>query len=133
MTFRAELKFNDTKFVYNVVDCNYEITQELDRSGKPSAMPKWGVINIVIESNNDPELAMWMLAPARIRSGTLTFFKDDSSVTKLKTLSFKKAICVRLAERFSNYGNSPMITEFGFVAQDIEMDGAAYSTSWTNF
>jgi hypothetical protein len=133
MTFKAELKFNDSKFVYNVIECDYEITQERDKSGKPSAMPKWGLINVVIESNHDPELAMWTLEPARIRSGTLTFFKDDSSVTKLKTLTFSKGICVRLQERFSNYGNTPMITEFSFVAKEVKLDGEAWDAKWSNF
>jgi hypothetical protein len=133
MTFKAELKFNDSNFIYNVVDCDYEFTQEVDDSGKPCAMPKCGRINVVMESMSDPAMIQWMLAAGNVRSGKITFYKDDSATAKLKTLSFKQAICVHLKESFTSYGESPMITNVSFVAKEVSLDGVDYTSLWTNF
>lgn len=133
MTFKAELIFNDSNFIYNILDCDYEFTQEIDGSGKPCAMPKCGIINLVMESMSDPAMIQWMLAPGNVRSGKITFYKDDSATAKLKTLTFKQAICVHLQERFSSYGESPMILNISFVAKEVSLDGVNYIAQWTNF
>jgi hypothetical protein len=133
MTFKAELKFNDSNFIYNVIDCDYEFTQDIDKSGKPCALPKFGKINVVVETMSDPALIQWMMAPGNVRSGKITFFKDDSATAKLKSISFKQAICVYLKESFTSYGESPMITNMSFVAKEASVDGVDYTSQWTNF
>jgi hypothetical protein len=133
MTFRAELKFNDSKIRYIVIDCDYEFTQEIDITQKPCARPKGGMINVVVESMSDRELIQWMIAPSNVRSGDLTFYKDDAAQTKLKTLSFKEAICIRFHERFSASGSEPMLTSISFVAKEMTLDGVTYTSQWTNF
>jgi hypothetical protein len=133
MTFKADLKFNNSKFDYTVLDCDYEFSQEIDGSMKPCAMPKIGVINVVVETKSDPEMTKWMLGAGNVRSGTITFYKDDSGSAQLKTLAFKGAICIRLQERFSSTGESPMLTYISFVANEIEVDDTSYTAQWTNF
>jgi hypothetical protein len=133
MTFKAELRFNDSKFRYNVIECDYEFTQEIDITQKPCARPKGGIINVVVESMSDRELIQWMIAPGNVRSGDLIFYKDDAAQTKLKTLSFKEAICIRLHERFSSFGNEPMLTSISFVAKEMTLDGVSYTAQWTHF
>ena len=44
MTFKAELKFNDSSFKHIVLECDYSFTQEIDITHKPSAKPKAGTI-----------------------------------------------------------------------------------------
>jgi len=133
MTFKAELKFNDAREPYSVIECDYEFSQEIDGSGKPCAMPRCGIINVVLETKSDPAMMQWMLGAGNIRSGQIIFYNDDSATKKLKTLSFKQAVCVRLHEKFLNYGESPMTTYLSFVAKDVSLDGIDYSSQWTNF
>ena len=133
MTFKAELKFNDGKNHYTVIECDYEYSQEIDQTLKPCAKPKAGIINVVIESISDRELIQWMIAPGNVRSGDITFFKDDATQTKLKTLSFKEAICIRFHEKFVAYGESPMLTTLSFVAKEITLDGVSHKAQWTHF
>jgi hypothetical protein len=133
MSFKAELKFNDSKNVYTVIDCDYEFTQDTDSSGKPCGITKFGRISVTVETISDPVLIKWTLGSANIRSGSITFFKDDSGKAKLKSLNFKQAVCVYLHERFTSYGENPMITELAFVAQEVSIDGEDYESQWTNF
>jgi hypothetical protein len=133
MTFKAELKFSDSKFVYNVVECDYEFAQEVDSTGKPCARPKGQIVKVVVETMSDPELIQWMVATGNVRSGDIIFYKDDSSQKKLKTLSFKEAICVNLHERFTRDTEVPMLTTISFAAKQLSLDGVDYSAQWTNF
>ncbi|MFZ4546126.1 MAG: type VI secretion system tube protein TssD [Bacteroidales bacterium] len=133
MTFTAILKFNDSRDEYIVMECDYEFSQEIDGSGKPCAMPRCGIINVVFESRSDPAMIQWMLGAGNIRSGQIVFFNDDSASKKLKTLAFKQAVCVRFHEKFTNYGDSPMTTYLSFVAKEVTLDGIDHSSQWTNF
>jgi hypothetical protein len=133
MTFKAELRFNDSKIHYNVIECDYEYTQEIDQTLKPCAKPKSGIINVVLESMSDRELIQWMVAPGNVRSGDINFFKDDAPQTKLKTLSFKEAICIRFHEKFTAYGEIPMLTTISFVAKEMSLDGVSHTAQWTRF
>jgi len=133
MTFKAELKFNDSDKAYIVVECDYIFTQEIDITHKPSARPKAGTINVVVETRSDPELIQWMLATGNVRSGEITFYKDDAAQKKLKSLSFKEAICIKLFEKFIHSSETPMLTSITFVAKELTIDGANYSAQWSNF
>jgi len=133
MTFTAKLKFNDSSDEYIVIECDYEFSQEIDGSGKPCAMPRCSIINVVFESRSDPAMMQWMLGAGNIRSGQIIFYQDDSAAKKLKTLAFKQAVCVRFHEKFLSYGDSPMTTYLSFVAKEVSLDGIDYSSQWTNF
>ncbi len=133
MTFKAELKFNDSKTPYTVIECDYVFTQEIDITHKPSARPKAGIVNIVVETRSDPELIQWMLGTGNVRSGEISFFQDDAAQKKLKSLSFKEAICIKFFEKFIHSSETPMLTSISFVAKELSLDGVNYSTQWTNF
>jgi hypothetical protein len=133
MTFKADLKFSDSKFHYSIIECDYEFTQAIDETGKPCAKPRGGVITVVVESMSDPELIQWMIATGNVRSGEIVFYKDDAAQKKLKTLSFKEAICILLHERFTRDTETPMHTTISFVAKELSLDGVDYSAQWTNF
>jgi hypothetical protein len=133
MTFKAELSFKDSKFVYSVIECDYEFTQAVDETRKPCAKPTVGVINVVVEAMSDPEMVMWMFAAGNVRSGEIVFYKDDDAQKKLKTLSFKNAVCINLHERYTRESESPMLTSFSFVAKELTLDGVDYNAHWTNF
>jgi hypothetical protein len=133
MTFKADLKFNDSKNVYTVIECDYEFTQETDRHDKPSSIPRFGRINVTIESMSDPAMVQWAAGTTNVRSGSITFYKDDTATAKLKSLNFEGAICIRLNERFASYGESPMMTQISFVVEKVTLDTVNSKALWTNF
>ena len=133
MTFKAKLQFNGSQVTYNVIECDYEYTQEIDQTFKPCAKPKAGIVHVVIESMADREMILWMLSPGNVRSGDINFFKDDAPQTKLKTLSFNEAICIRFHEKFTSFGEAPMLTTISFVAKELSLDGVSHSAQWTRF
>ncbi|HNY01697.1 MAG TPA: type VI secretion system tube protein TssD [Bacteroidales bacterium] len=133
MTFKAELKFNDSQKQYVVVECDYEYTQEIDQTLKPCAKPKSGIVNVVVEAMADTELIKWMVAPGNVRSGEIKFQKDDMQGAEMKTLSFKEAICIRFHEKFSAYGENPMLTTISFVAKELTLNGISHTAQWTRF
>jgi hypothetical protein len=133
MTFKAELRFNDSKEPYTVIECDYEFSQEIDSLGKPCSRPRCGLINVILETRSDPAMIQWMLGAGNVRSGVINFYKDDSDSKKLKSLSFKQAVCIKLQEKFMNYGDSPMTSYLSFVAKEVSVDGVDYDSQWTNF
>jgi len=132
MTIKATLKFSDGK-EYTVVECDYEFSQEIDQTYKPCAKPKAGIVNIVIETMSDRELIQWMISPGNVRGGEIIFYKDEGEKTKLKTLSFKEAICIRFHEKYVAFGETPMLTTISFVAKEISLDGVSHTAQWTHF
>lgn len=48
MSFLAKLELDDK--TYNVLECEYDFTQNIDETGKPKGMPYGGEISIRVES-----------------------------------------------------------------------------------
>ena len=66
MSFLAKLELDDK--TYNVLECEYDFTQNIDETGKPKGMPYGGEISIRVESTGTPELltpALYTSKPIR--------------------------------------------------------------------
>jgi hypothetical protein len=131
MSFKAELKFNDSNNIYRILECDYEFTQSIDATGKPCAKTKGGMIHVVVESMYDPAMMQWAVATSNVRSGKIVFYKDDSEKSTLKTLVFKNAYCVHLQDRFHSEGQYPMSTSFTINAQEITLDDTTFIQGFT--
>lgn len=94
--------------VYDTLECEYEFSQTLDQTGKPSARPRGGFITMIMKSAGDEDILFqdWMFKKSEAKSGKLEFVisgEGDKRVTK--TIEFVDAFCVKLYEYF-NYNNS---------------------------
>ena len=129
MSFKASLFIEDQEL--RILDCEYTIAQTTDHKGKPSARPKGGTINVLIESTADNFLFDWAASETQIKSGSISFYRRDA-MSKLKELQFTDAYCTKFTERFSAKGENPMQIRLTLSAKEISMGGSSkHSNPWT--
>jgi hypothetical protein len=107
---------------YNVQDCDYEFSQPYDNNYKPSAIPRGGLINFSILSNNKDDLFFheWMLSIADVHSGEFELPVTCGIEHKWKNVKFENAHCIRLSESFSNSNALQMHMRITIVAAKID-------------
>jgi Hemolysin coregulated protein Hcp (TssD) len=127
MSFIARLKIDGEEI--NVLHCGFRFTQVTDSTGKPTAIPQGGNINLVVESSGGTELFDWMISPTQTKSGTITFFRRDTS-SKLKTLEFTDAHCVDYYETFDHTGDNPMQIQLTISAHEIKLNDSEFKNNW---
>jgi hypothetical protein len=127
MSFIAKLKIDGEEM--NVLHCGFRFTQVTDSTGKPTAIPQGGNINLVLESSGGTELFDWMISPTQTKSGTITFFRRDTS-SKLKTLEFTDAHCVDYYETFDHTGDNPMQIQLTISARELKLNDSEFKNNW---
>ena len=127
MSFIAKLKIDGEEM--NVLHCGFRFTQVTDATGKPTAIPQGGNINIVVESSGGTELFDWMISPTQTKSGTITFFRRDTN-SKLKTLDFTNAHCVDYYETFDHIGDNPMQIQLTLSSHEIKLNDSEFKNNW---
>ncbi|MES1250330.1 MAG: type VI secretion system tube protein TssD, partial [Chitinophaga rupis] len=76
MSFIAKLKLDGEEM--NVLHCGFRFTQVTDATGKPTAIPKGGTIELLVESTGSTDLFDWMISPTQTKSGVVTFYRRDT-------------------------------------------------------
>ncbi|RFS25031.1 phage tail protein [Chitinophaga silvatica] len=127
MSFKAKLEVNGLQ--YNIQHVTYELSQEIDATGRPSAITRGGRIRMTVESTGQTELFEWMVNNFERKDGTITFFKRDND-SKLKMLEFKEGYLVRFQESFDYENEYPMLISFTISAREIIMGNAKHVNEW---
>jgi Hemolysin coregulated protein Hcp (TssD) len=127
MSFIAKLKIDGEEM--NVLHCGFRFSQVTDATGKPTAIPQGGTINLIVESSGGTDLFDWMISPTQTKSGTVTFFRRDTS-SKLKTLEFADAHCVDYYETFDHVGDHPMQIQLTISAHEIKLNDSEFKNNW---
>jgi len=106
---------------YTVMECEYEFTQAVDKTGRPSDRPRGGLINVVIVSPDDTDLTMheWMRDKNTTKDGKILFTVNKDNKDQPKNLAFKDAYCVRLYEYFNNNNSIQMYMKVSIMAGTI--------------
>lgn len=129
MSFIAKLKLEGEENEMTVLHCGFRFTQGTDTTGRPSAIPQGGSINLVVESNSSSDLFDWMISPTQTKTGIVTFFRRDN-MSRLKTLEFTEALCVDYYETFDHQGESPMQVQLTISAHEIKLNDSTYKNNW---
>jgi hypothetical protein len=127
MSFVAKMRLDGEDV--NVLHCGFRFTQATDSTGKPTARPKGGNIELLVESSGSTDLFDWMIKPTQQKSGTITFFRRDT-MSKLKTLHFTDAVCVEYYETFDHKGDTPMQIHLTISAHEIKLNDSEFSNNW---
>lgn len=106
---------------YDILECEYEFTQAVDHTGRPTDRTRGGLINIVISAPDDDNLMLheWMRDKDAIKDGTINLTVNSNNVDKPKTIEFKDAYCVRLYEYFNNNNSVQMYLKLSIMAGTI--------------
>ncbi|RFM36630.1 MULTISPECIES: type VI secretion system tube protein TssD [Chitinophaga] len=127
MSFKSVFEVAGKQMV--VKHCSYDLTQEVDATGRPSAITRGGRIRLTVESNGDTDLFEWMVNNFERKDGTITFYKRDSDA-KLKSLNFKEGYLVKFEETFDADNQNPMMVSFTISAREIAMGNASHINEW---
>lgn len=110
-----------------VLECDYEFSQEIDETGKPSAKPRGGLIHVTVESSEKATIAEWMFAKLDMKDGRLEFSLRNN---KKKTLSFEDGTCIEYHESFNSVNNMPMVLRFTISANTIKLGNVTFKNDW---
>ncbi|MBL3656759.1 type VI secretion system tube protein TssD [Fulvivirga sediminis] len=127
MSFKAKLKVAGKE--YNVLSCNYGLSQETDATGRPSAVTRGGMITITVESTADTSLSDWMFNNFEMRNGSIVFLKRDTDATS-KELIFEDAYAVKYKENFDAIGRNAMTETVTISARVIKIGDGQHENAW---
>jgi hypothetical protein len=114
---------------YKVLNVMYDLAQETDPSGRPSAVTRGGRIMVEVESTGGTELFEWMTNNFERKDGLIRFIKRDSNAT-LKELKFTEAYMVKYKENFNHTGDNPLTETFMISARKIQLGGGEFDNAW---
>lgn len=127
MSFIAKLNVDGKES--NVLDCQFEFSQDIDAIGKPSSIPKGGKVEITVESDGSTDLFDWMISPTQTKNGNITFSRRDN-MRKLKVLKFTDAHCVSYKEKFSHNGEFPMQVSITISTKVLALNDSDFKNNW---
>ncbi len=123
---------------YGVVECEYEFSQSVDDTGKPTTRTQGGTIKFVMPTTSDDDqfFYKWMFNKTAVYSGTFRFcvFSNDNR-RKYKTVEFTNAYCIGLKDNFCDNDSKLMYTTIKLSAEVIRvgtgvMDSAIFTNDW---
>ncbi|MBL7728210.1 MAG: phage tail protein [Dinghuibacter sp.] len=127
MSFKVKLKVAGKEV--NVLDLSYQLKQETDATGRPSAVTRGGKISLTVESTGDTSFFEWMCNNFERKDGSIVFIKRDTDAT-LKELNFKEAYLVEYRENFSATNDNPVSETFTLSAKEISMGSGSHVNEW---
>lgn len=113
----------------NVLEFDFKINQDIDKSGKPSSDPGGTKIRMLVESTKETLLFDWMISQMQTKNGTVTFYRRDA-VSKMREMQFNEAYCINYREIFLADNKVPMQIEFEISAKEISMNGSKFTRNW---
>ncbi len=127
MSFKAKLIVGGKEM--NVLSCSYDLTQEVDATGRPSSVTRGGRIKLTVESTGETDLFEWMCNNFERKDGTITFYKRDTD-SKQKELAFTEGYLVKYEEKFNAVDNMPMAEAFVISARELKMGNGEHINEW---
>ncbi|QIU94855.1 type VI secretion system tube protein TssD [Bacteroides faecium] len=127
MAFKGQLNFKGK--TWDVLDCSYKFTRDVDSKGRPASPIYGGKIYIHIESTPDSIILENMTNQFKPHSGTITFKKGDEDA-KMKELKWDNGYITDFEEALNSIGVHPMTTRFVISAQKISVGNAHYEEDW---
>ena len=127
MSFKATIEVGGQKV--NLLECDYELKQEIDATGRPSSVTRGGQITLLLESSGDTFFFEWMCNNFERKDGTVTFFKRDTDA-KLKELKFKEGYLVFYKEHFDSVTNTPMTEKITISARELTCGNGTLNNEW---
>lgn len=121
---------------YGVIECEYEFSQTIDDTGKPTSRPKGGIIRFVIPSTSDDDVFFykWMVHKTEVHSGMFRFCVFSSNNKRsYKTVEFINAYCIGLKDYFNDNDSKLMHTTITISAEVIRVgsiDSAMIINEW---
>lgn len=128
MAFKARLNLASKD--YDVLQCNFSLSRDVDAKGRPSSGVYGGTIHIEVESTEDTSVIESMVnSQYKPFSGKITIKKSEEDA-KMKELSFEDAYIIQYNEGINIVGNNPMTLSFVISARKLKLGNAEHVNDW---
>lgn len=121
---------------YGVVECEYEFSQTVDSTGKPTSRPMGGLITFTMPATSDEDVFFykWMVHKTEVHSGLFRFcVYTHQNKRSYKSVEFMNAYCIRLKDVFNDHDSKLMYTKVTISAEAIRigsLDSAMIINEW---
>lgn len=128
MATDAKLSFTDSsgnaQTSIKVLECDFGFSQDINQHTlTPTSQVRINMINVVVESTKDTQLADWMISNTQ-KKGMIELTIQNNVK---KTIAFEEAYCAQYHESFNHLGGeSPMHISISFTARVIELDESIF-------
>jgi hypothetical protein len=127
MAFKAT--FNLAGKEYDVLDCKYSLSRDVDSKGRPASNVYGGKIRIHVESTGGTTILEQMVSQFKPISGSIVFKKGDEEA-KMKELEFENGYIGEFEEDIDIVGSKPMTITLTVSAQVLKIGGAQFEQNW---
>lgn len=127
MAFRATLNLGGKEF--DVLDCSYKLSRDVDSKGRPSSNIYGGIVNVHVESTTDTSILEQMVTQFKPVSGSIVFKKGDEEA-KMKELEWENGYIISFEEDIDIVGSKPMTIKFSISAQVLKVGNAQFEQNW---
>ena len=110
--------------IYGIVECEYEFTQAVDDTGKPTSRPMGGTIRFVTPTTSDDDVFFykWMIHKTEVKSGIFRFCVYSSENKRnFKSVEFLNAYCIGLKDYFNDQDSKLMYSTITISAEVIRI------------
>ncbi len=113
----------------NLISCEYSFNQSIDQNLRPDTVVRGGLINITVEATSDETIHLWMTSNDMQKDGKFVF-KGNEIESAMRTVEFKKGVCVQFRERFAAHSEQPMLISCSIAAMEISTGKMSHINKW---
>ena len=108
---------------------NYDFSQETDREGQVSGIPRGGRLKIRVKALNDgtPDLMAWMVERNLPKNGSIEFLETKTGKA-MKTIKFTNGYCVDFEEKWED--KIGHYEEIQITCKQIEIGSVKFENEW---
>lgn len=129
---RATLNVDGHPADLEILHARFNFHRTPDPTGRPAVEIIGGEIYVDIYSTDDKSFFEWMATPQVLKTGSITFYRDDEVDAILRTLTFTDAYLTGYSESISAIGAQNMTMSLVFTARCVDMGkgGAKIEKNW---
>jgi hypothetical protein len=112
-----------------VLECSFEFKQEADLMGQPKGIVQGGIVEFLLDVENDSELIHWMLNNV-YKNGKIVYI-GPSEGKPIKTIEFEEAAMIKYHEEYKEV--TAVKVRITISCHKITIAGEEMDNSWAGF
>ncbi|MDR2816254.1 MAG: type VI secretion system needle protein Hcp [Proteiniphilum sp.] len=114
---------------YEILDCNFDFRQGVDRNGKATTRVYSGTLNVKVSQLPRKDLIEWALNSRKYSDGTIVML--DANNIPVEKIIFKNATCISFGIDYTEKGDSYTCTKLVIQTEKMIVgDGIEFENEW---
>ena len=127
---RATLNIEGHPADLELLSAQYGFDRSTDATGRPAVEVLGGQLSLSLYSTEDNSFFEWMAMPQVLKSGSITYYRDDQPDAVLRKLEFEDAHLIGYNESINSAGGKNMTMSLNITARKITMGSAHVEKKW---